>query len=146
MGYLSPTSPCVLYGQPGQYADQHIHSWALSLDNARIEVKLIIFGSTGSIGRQLVKQALEQGHMVTAFARDPVRVDIKHNNLQVAQGQCDGSRVGGESGARPRSGAVFNRGGQERYGPVRGNTKYHPRDGEGGRPTSYLPNNPRGRR
>ena len=86
MGYLSPTSPCVLYGQPGQYADQHIHSWALSLDNARIEVKLIIFGSTGSIGRQLVKQALEQGHMVTAFARDPVRVDIKHNNLQVAQG------------------------------------------------------------
>ncbi len=49
-------------------------------------MKLIIFGSTGSIGRQLVKQALEQGHMVTAFARDPVRVDIKHNNLQVAQG------------------------------------------------------------
>lgn len=49
-------------------------------------MKLIIFGSTGSIGRQLVKQALEQGHMVTAFARDPVRVDIKHANLQVIQG------------------------------------------------------------
>ncbi len=49
-------------------------------------MKLIIFGSTGSIGRQLVKQALEQGHMVTAFARDPVRVDIKHADLQVIQG------------------------------------------------------------
>ncbi|NIT61650.1 MAG: NAD(P)H-binding protein [Aliifodinibius sp.] len=49
-------------------------------------MRLIIFGSTGSIGRQLVKQALEQGHTVTAFARDPVRVDIKHANLQVIQG------------------------------------------------------------
>ena len=49
-------------------------------------MKLVIFGSTGSIGRQLVKQALEQGHMVTAFARDATKVDIKHNNLRVAQG------------------------------------------------------------
>ena len=49
-------------------------------------MKLIIFGSTGSIGRQPVKQALEQGHMVTALARDPVRVDIKHADLQVIQG------------------------------------------------------------
>ena len=48
-------------------------------------MKLIIFGSTGSIGRQLVKQALEQGHMVTAFTRDPARVDIKHANLEVIQ-------------------------------------------------------------
>jgi len=49
-------------------------------------MKLLIFGSTGSIGRQLVKQALEQGHSVTAFARDPAKVDIRHNNLQVVQG------------------------------------------------------------
>jgi putative NADH-flavin reductase len=52
----------------------------------RIKVKIIIFGSTGSIGRQLVKQALEQGHTVTAFTRDPTRVNIKHVNLQVVQG------------------------------------------------------------
>ena len=49
-------------------------------------MRLIIFGSTGSIGRQLVKQALEQGHMVAAFARDPARVDVKHANLDVIQG------------------------------------------------------------
>ncbi len=30
-------------------------------------MKLRIFGSTGSIGRLLIKQALEQGHTVTAF-------------------------------------------------------------------------------
>jgi len=49
-------------------------------------MKLLIFGSTGSIGRELVKQALEQGHTVTAFARDPAKFDIKHTNLQVVQG------------------------------------------------------------
>ncbi len=49
-------------------------------------MRLLIFGSTGSIGRQLVKQALEQGHIVTAFVRDATKVNIKHNNLQIAQG------------------------------------------------------------
>ena len=51
-------------------------------------MKVIIFGSTGSIGRQLVKQALEQGHTVTAFARDPSKLDIQHTNLQVVQGDA----------------------------------------------------------
>ncbi len=49
-------------------------------------MKLLIFGSTGSIGHQLVKQALEHGHTVTAFARDPSKLDIKHDNLKVEQG------------------------------------------------------------
>lgn len=34
-------------------------------------MKLIIFGSTGGTGRELVRQALDRGHAVTAFARDP---------------------------------------------------------------------------
>jgi putative NADH-flavin reductase len=51
-------------------------------------MNLLIFGSTGSIGRQLVKQALEHGHTVTAFARDPSKLDIKHDNLKVAQGDA----------------------------------------------------------
>jgi putative NADH-flavin reductase len=34
-------------------------------------MKLIIFGSTGGTGRELVRQALERGHVVTAFARNP---------------------------------------------------------------------------
>ena len=49
-------------------------------------MKLLIFGATGSIGRHVVKQALEQGHTVTAFTRDAAKVDIKHDNLQVAEG------------------------------------------------------------
>lgn len=51
-------------------------------------MKLLIFGSTGSIGRQLVKQALEQGHTVAAFARDPSRLDIEHDNLKAVQGDA----------------------------------------------------------
>jgi len=32
---------------------------------------VLIFGATGGTGRELVRQALERGHSVTAFARDP---------------------------------------------------------------------------
>jgi len=33
------------------------------------QMKLLIVGATGGVGRQLVEQALEQGQMVTAFVR-----------------------------------------------------------------------------
>ncbi len=49
-------------------------------------MKLLIFGATGGVGRQLVEQALEQGHTVTAFARNPAKLDIKHENLKIVQG------------------------------------------------------------
>lgn len=49
-------------------------------------MKLIIFGSTGGTGRQIVAQALEQGHDVTVFARSPEKLDQKHEKLQVVQG------------------------------------------------------------
>lgn len=50
-------------------------------------MKLLIVGSTGTIGRQLVAQALNQGHLVTAFARDPAKLDpAKHPNLRVFRG------------------------------------------------------------
>ena len=49
-------------------------------------MKLILFGSTGGTGRQVMTQALEQGHDVTAFARSPEKIDQKHEKLQVVQG------------------------------------------------------------
>jgi len=49
-------------------------------------MKLLIFGATGSIGRQLVQQALEQGHLVTAFVRNPAKLDIQHADLRIVQG------------------------------------------------------------
>jgi putative NADH-flavin reductase len=49
-------------------------------------MKLIVFGATGGTGKQLVEQALEQGHLVTAFVRDPSRLGIMHSNLTIATG------------------------------------------------------------
>lgn len=49
-------------------------------------MKVIIFGSTGGTGRQIIRQALEQGHDVTAFARSPEKLDQKHEKLQVIKG------------------------------------------------------------
>jgi putative NADH-flavin reductase len=51
-------------------------------------MKLVIFGSTGSIGHHLVEQALEQEHSVTAFARNPAKLEIDHANLTVVQGDA----------------------------------------------------------
>jgi putative NADH-flavin reductase len=48
-------------------------------------VKLLVFGATGPAGRQLVAQALEQGHEVTAFARRPEAL-APRARLRVLQG------------------------------------------------------------
>jgi putative NADH-flavin reductase len=50
-------------------------------------MKTIVFGATGGTGREVVRQALDQGHAVTAFVRSPDRIaDIEHANLAVARG------------------------------------------------------------
>ncbi len=49
-------------------------------------MKLVIFGATGKIGRHLITQSLEQGHEVTAFVRDPNKVDLQHKDLRILQG------------------------------------------------------------
>jgi putative NADH-flavin reductase len=49
-------------------------------------MRLAIFGATGNIGLELVKQALEEGHTVTAFVRDPARLAIEDANLTLVTG------------------------------------------------------------
>jgi putative NADH-flavin reductase len=49
-------------------------------------MKIVVFGASGKTGLVTVFQALEKGHSVTAFARDPTSVTIQHMNLQVIQG------------------------------------------------------------
>ncbi len=52
----------------------------------KFEMKIAIFGASGKTGILLVYQALNQGHIVTAFARQPTKVTIQHKNLHVIQG------------------------------------------------------------
>lgn len=49
-------------------------------------MKLLILGSTGGTGRELVRQALTAGHAVTAFARNPEDLGLHHDRLSVAEG------------------------------------------------------------
>ena len=49
-------------------------------------MKLIVFGATGGTGQHLVKQALAQGHMVTAFVRNPAKFGVSHPGLRIVQG------------------------------------------------------------
>ncbi len=49
-------------------------------------MKLIVFGSTGGIGSQVIPQALAAGHIVTAVARNPAAITIQHKQLMVVQG------------------------------------------------------------
>ncbi|HUE89017.1 MAG TPA: SDR family oxidoreductase [Vicinamibacterales bacterium] len=48
--------------------------------------RVLIVGATGGTGRQLIAQALERRHAVTALVRDPSRLQIDHPQLTVIQG------------------------------------------------------------
>lgn len=44
-------------------------------------MKIAIIGATGFVGPKVVTEALNRGHEVTAFARQPEKLDIEHENL-----------------------------------------------------------------
>jgi putative NADH-flavin reductase len=46
-------------------------------------MRLTIFGASGQTGRHLTQQALDAGHQVTAVVRDPTRLPVRHQRLQV---------------------------------------------------------------
>jgi uncharacterized protein YbjT (DUF2867 family) len=52
-------------------------------------VRLAVFGATGPTGRILVNDALDAGHDVTAYARDPGKLALEHARLRVIAGQLD---------------------------------------------------------
>lgn len=51
-------------------------------------MKLTIFGGTGGVGRQLIPLALDAGHQVTAFARNPSSIP-RIGDLRAIEGELD---------------------------------------------------------
>lgn len=48
--------------------------------------KLLVIGATRHTGYHLMRQALDSGYAVTALARDPARIGVRHERLTVLQG------------------------------------------------------------
>jgi putative NADH-flavin reductase len=46
-------------------------------------MKMTVFGASGGVGGQVVRQALDAGHKVTAVVRDPARFQPRHPALEV---------------------------------------------------------------
>jgi putative NADH-flavin reductase len=49
-------------------------------------MKITIFGATGFSGQAILAEALKQGHVVSILVRDASKVQIKHPNLTIVEG------------------------------------------------------------
>jgi putative NADH-flavin reductase len=50
-------------------------------------MNLTVFGATGGVGREVVTRALDAGHHVTAYVRNPAKLTVTHPNLTVTAGE-----------------------------------------------------------
>jgi uncharacterized protein YbjT (DUF2867 family) len=60
-------------------------------------MKIFVTGATGATGLAFVKEALNAGHAVTAFVRNPDKLTVSHPKLKVIKGALEdvGSHLGG---------------------------------------------------
>ncbi|HEX3941229.1 MAG TPA: NAD(P)H-binding protein, partial [Acidobacteriaceae bacterium] len=57
-------------------------------------MKIIVFGATGSTGREIVRQGVEEGHSVTAFTRSADAPLEENSEVRVVRGDVfDGAVV-----------------------------------------------------
>ncbi|HEY7210974.1 MAG TPA: SDR family oxidoreductase [Bryobacteraceae bacterium] len=49
-------------------------------------MKIVVLGATGGTGLEIVRQAIDRGHSVTAFVRSPDRLASLRDQIQIRQG------------------------------------------------------------
>ena len=49
-------------------------------------MRILVFGATGGTGKSFTRQALDRGHDVTVFVRDPVKLGISDDRLHTVTG------------------------------------------------------------
>jgi putative NADH-flavin reductase len=69
-------------------------------------MKLVLFGATGKVGKELTARALAGGHEVTALVRNPAKLEISHAKLRVLQG--DATNAGDVASVIQGQDAVLN--------------------------------------
>jgi len=52
-------------------------------------MKVLIFGASGKTGQHLVRQALDNGHQVTEFVRNPDKLTTRHAQLMIHTGNVN---------------------------------------------------------
>ncbi len=81
-------------------------------------MKIIIFGASGTVGIEIVKQALANGYEVTAFVRNPEKMpNLHHKNLKIFKG--DVLSLPDIEGALKNKDAVFCTLGDGKAGKIR---------------------------
>ena len=68
-------------------------------------MRVLVIGATGGTGRELVQQALAQGHQVTAFVRDPAKLADRACESARRERRRPRLRDGGSGDARAGRGA-----------------------------------------
>lgn len=56
-------------------------------------MRIAVLGATGATGREIVRQALFQGHQVTALVRRPEALGVTHDELSVVVGDATDDQV-----------------------------------------------------
>ncbi len=79
------------------------------MTGTRTSMRLFILGATGGIGRQLLAQAIERHHQVTAFVRSPQKLSTARDGLTVIQGDVHNAEGDEPSPCRTRRGAFGTR-------------------------------------
>ena len=51
-------------------------------------MRLVVFGASSPTGQHVVEQALQAGHEVTAFVRDPSKLGVNHERLKIVCGDA----------------------------------------------------------
>ncbi len=51
-----------------------------------LNMKIAVFGATGGTGIEIIKQALAQGHEITALVRDPQKLSLNDKKLNIIKG------------------------------------------------------------
>lgn len=51
-------------------------------------MKIVLFGASGRIGQRIAQEALDRGHVVTAVARHPETLTLRHERLTVTSGDA----------------------------------------------------------